>query len=162
MSFDLRLLITALVSSNFWPVHCLSFFDFWLLLWYLRAFSHWVVCTSLIYASDYSFDIFKHLAIIFVCPASIYVSDYTFDIFKHLAIALSVLLFTTYDYSFGIFKYLTITLSVLRFAASDYPFGNLKLFLYIVFVHNNLDSPFIWRHASCTRGTRSCLYTAGI
>jgi len=56
---------------------------------------------------------------------------------------LSVLVFTTYDYFFGIFKYLTITFSVLRFVASDYPFDNLKLFLHIVFVHNNLHNPFI-------------------
>jgi len=50
---------------------------------------------------------------------------------------------TTYDYVFGIFKHLTIGFSVLRFTASDYPIGNLKPFLYIVFVHNNLHTPFI-------------------
>jgi competence transcription factor ComK len=49
---DLQLLVTPLVSSNFWPSYCLSFFDlhFWLPLWYLQTFDHYIVCPSLIYS----------------------------------------------------------------------------------------------------------------
>jgi hypothetical protein len=75
LSFDLWLLITLLVSSNFWPLYCLSF-DLWLLitLWYLQTFGHCIVC-PLIYG--------------FWLP---------FGIFKLLAIVLSVLWFTASDY----------------------------------------------------------------
>jgi hypothetical protein len=61
LSFNLRLLITPLLSSNFWPLYCLSVLQF-------------------------------------------KTSDYPFAIFKLLAIVLSVLQFKTTDYSFGIFK----------------------------------------------------------
>ena len=65
----LWLLITLLISSNLWPLFCLSFsyiYGFWLLhFWYLQTFGHYFVCHSLIFmASDYTFDIFKPLAII--------------------------------------------------------------------------------------------------
>jgi hypothetical protein len=66
----LWLLITLLISSNLWPLFCLSFsyiYDFWLLhFWYLQTIGHYFVCLSLIFmASDYyTFDIFKPLAII--------------------------------------------------------------------------------------------------
>jgi hypothetical protein len=51
----LLLLITSLISSNLWPLYCLSFFDygFWLPLWYLQTFDHYIVFPSLIMASDY-------------------------------------------------------------------------------------------------------------
>jgi len=53
------LLITPLVSSNFWPLCCLSYdlcLGFWLPHWYLQTFDHCVVC-PMIYAlaSDYPF-----------------------------------------------------------------------------------------------------------
>ena len=64
----LWLLITLLISSNLWPLFCLSFcyiYGFWLHFWYLQTFGHYVVCLSLIFmASDYTFDMFKYLAII--------------------------------------------------------------------------------------------------
>jgi hypothetical protein len=45
---DLQLLITPLASSNFWPLGGLSLLDlrFWLPLWYLQTFGHCVVCPS--------------------------------------------------------------------------------------------------------------------
>jgi hypothetical protein len=64
------LIITLLISSNLWPLFCLSFsyiFGFWLIhFWYLQTFGHYFVCLSLIFlAFDYyTFDIFKPLAII--------------------------------------------------------------------------------------------------
>ena len=62
----LWLLTTPLISSNFWPLYCLSFFyyGFWLPLWYLQAFDHYIVFPSLNMASDYPFGIFKLLTII--------------------------------------------------------------------------------------------------
>ena len=62
----LWLLTTHLISSNFWPFYCLSFFDygFWLPFWYLQTFDHYIVFPSSIIASDYPFDIFKPLTII--------------------------------------------------------------------------------------------------
>ena len=75
--FVLRLLVTPLISSNLWPLYYLSFFQ--------------------IMASDYPFDIFKHLAIVLSVFFRITASDYPFDIFKLLAIVLSVL-FSNYGF----------------------------------------------------------------
>ena len=66
----LWLLITLLISSNLWPLFCLSFsyiYGFWLLhFWYLQTFGHYFVCLSFIFMTSdyYTFDIFKPLAII--------------------------------------------------------------------------------------------------
>jgi hypothetical protein len=49
--FELRLLVTPLVSSNFWPLYCLSFFELRLLVTPLVSCGHCVVCHS----SDYGF-----------------------------------------------------------------------------------------------------------
>jgi hypothetical protein len=40
-----RLLITSLVSSNFRPLHCLSFIVLWLLITLLVSFGHCIVCS---------------------------------------------------------------------------------------------------------------------
>ena len=48
LSFDLRLLITSLVSSNSRPLCYLSFdLRFWLRLWYLLTLDHCVICPSI-------------------------------------------------------------------------------------------------------------------
>jgi hypothetical protein len=45
------LITTLLISSNLWPLFCLSFsyfYDFWLLhFWYLQTFGHYFFCLSL-------------------------------------------------------------------------------------------------------------------
>jgi hypothetical protein len=62
----LWLLITPLVSSNFWPLYWLSvfYYEFWLPLWYLQTFDHYIVFPSSNMASDYPCGIFKLLTII--------------------------------------------------------------------------------------------------
>jgi hypothetical protein len=81
--FNLRLLITPLVSSNFWPLYCMSF-DLRLLITPLLSSNFWpLYCLSVLQ--------FK-------------TSDYTFGIFKLLAIVLSILPFKTSDYPCGVFK----------------------------------------------------------
>ena len=115
----LWLLITLLISSNVWPLFCLSFcyiYGFWLHFWYLQTFGHYVVCLSLIFmASDYTFDIFKPLAIIlFVFLCYIYgfwLHFWYLQIFGHYFVCLS-LIFMASDYTFDIFKPLAIILSV--------------------------------------------------
>jgi hypothetical protein len=116
--FDLRLLITPLVSFG----HCIvcpsSIYWFWLLLWYLLAI---VLSVLLRYTdSDYSFGIFWPLYCLsffdirilitplvsfghcVVCPSSIY--GFWLPIWYLLAIVLSVLLrYTDSDYPSGIF-----------------------------------------------------------
>jgi hypothetical protein len=61
-TFDLQLLITPLVSSNFWPFCCLSFFDlhFWLPFGIFKLLT---ILLSFLWftASDYPFGIFKLL-----------------------------------------------------------------------------------------------------
>jgi hypothetical protein len=47
---DVRLLTTHLVSSNFYePLRCLFFFDVWILITPLVSFGHCVVCSSSMY-----------------------------------------------------------------------------------------------------------------
>jgi uncharacterized membrane protein (DUF485 family) len=87
--FDLRLLITPLVSTNFSFGHCVvcpsSIHGFWLPLWYLQTFI---------------------LAIVLSVRLRFTASDYPFGIYKLLlAIVLSVLLrFTASDYPSGIYN----------------------------------------------------------
>ena len=116
--FDLRLLITPLVSFGHCIVCPTSIYGFWLPLWYLLAIVAYVLLR--IAASDYTFGIlwplyrlsyfelrllitplvsFGHCI---VCPTSIY--GFGLPLWYLLAIVASVLLrFTTSDYPFGIF-----------------------------------------------------------
>ena len=138
----LWLLITLLIYSNLWPLFCLSFsyiYGFWLHFWYLQTFGHYFVCLSLIFmASDYTFDIFKPLAIIlFVfllylwllitllissnlwplfCLSFSFIDGFWLHFWylqtvSHYFVCLS-LIFMASDYTFDIFKPLVIILSV--------------------------------------------------
>jgi hypothetical protein len=134
----LWLLITHLITSNFWPLYCLSFFYyvFWLPIWYLQTFDHYIVFTSSIMASDYPFDIFKHLTIILSFLLLLWLLntplissnfwplyclsffDYSFwlplwylQTFDHYIFFPSSIIAS--DYPFDIFKLLTIILSSL-------------------------------------------------
>jgi hypothetical protein len=117
LSFDLRILITSLVSFGHCVV-CPSFYGFWLPLWYLLA----IVLSVLLWFtdSDHLFGIFWPLCCLsffdlrilitslvsfghcVVCPSSIY--GFWLPLWYLLAVVLSVLLrFTDSDYLFGIF-----------------------------------------------------------
>ena len=145
LSFDLRLLVTALVSCG----HCIvcpsSIYDFWLPFWYPVA-----IVLSLLprfTTSDYPFGIMWPLYCLsfldlrlfitllvscghcIVCPSSI--NDFWLPLWYLVAIAFSVLpRFTTSDYPFGILwplyclSLLDFVLCVIpRFTTFDYPFG---------------------------------------
>ena len=135
--FDIRILITPLVSFGHCVVCSSSIYRFWLPLWYLLVI---VLSLLLRYTdSDYPFGIFWSLCCLsffdirilitplvsfghcVVSPSSIY--GFWLPLWYLLAIVLSVLLrYTDPDYPFGIF--LAIVLSVLlRYTDSDYPFG---------------------------------------
>jgi hypothetical protein len=134
----LWLLITHLISSNIWPLYCLSFFYyvFWLPIWYLQTFDHYIVFPSSIMASDHPFDIFKHLTIILSFLLLLWLLntplissnfwplyclsffDYSFwlplwylQTFDHYIFFPSSIIAS--DYPFDIFKLLTIILSSL-------------------------------------------------
>jgi hypothetical protein len=117
--FDLRLLVTALVSCG----HCIvcpsSIYDFWLPFWYPVAIVLSVIPRFT--TSDYPFGIFwsffclsfLDLRLLFtplescgyciVCPSSIY--DFWLPLWYLFAILLSVLpRFTTSDYPFGMLR----------------------------------------------------------
>ena len=130
--FDIRILITPLISFGHCVVCSSSIYGFWLLLWYLLA----IVLSVLRYTdSDYSFDIFWPLCCLFFFDIRILIT-----LWYLLAIVLSVLLrYTDSDYSFDIFwplcclffdirilitlwYLLAIVLSVLRYTDSDYSF----------------------------------------
>ena len=116
--FDIRILITPLVSFGHCVVCISSIYVFWLLLWYLLVI---VLSVFLWYTySDYSFGIFWSLCCLYffdirilitplvsfghcvVCISSIYV--FWLLLWYLLVIVLSVFLWYTYsDYSFGIF-----------------------------------------------------------
>ena len=116
--FDIRILITSLVSFGHCVVCSSSIYGFWLPLWYLLAI---VLSVPLRYTdSDYLFGIFWPLCCLFffdirilitslvsfghcvVCSSSIY--GFWLPLWYLLAIVLSVLLrYTDSDYLFGIF-----------------------------------------------------------
>ena len=121
MSFDLRLLITHLVSSNFALIIILS-----VLLWFT--------------ASDYPFSFFKLcFGHCIVCPSLIY------GLWLHIWY-LQTLFWSLYCLSFFDLRLLithlvssnfvlVIVLSVLlRFTASDYPFGIQNVFKFFLFI----------------------------
>ena len=114
-SFDARLLITPLVFSNLWSLHCLSFFwcmaydysfgifkplitvlllihGYWLHLWYFQTLDHCIVCPSfgvrLLITHLVCSNLWSLCCLSFWCTAS----DYSFGIFKHLIIVLVDLL----------------------------------------------------------------------
>ena len=116
-NFDLRLLITPLVSFGHCIVCPTSIYGFWLPIWYILAIVSSVLLRFM--ASDYPFGIcwplyrlsvdlrllitplvsFGHCI---VCPTSIY--GFWLPLWYLLSIVASVLLrFTTSDYPFGIF-----------------------------------------------------------
>ena len=119
LSFNLRLLITSLVSSNIWPLYCL-----------VLPFK----------TSDYLFGIFKLLAIVRYCLSF-------FNLRLLIAPLLSSNCWPLYCLSFnlrllitpfGVFKHLSIVLYVLLwFKTSEYPFAVFKL-LAIVCLSFNL------------------------
>ena len=111
LSFDLRLLITPLVSFDHCIV-CPSIYGFWLPLWYLLTN---VLSVLLFTSSDYPFGIFWP----FYCLSF----DLRLQItplvsFDHCIVCPSI-----YGFWLPLWYLLTIVLSVLRFTASDYPFG---------------------------------------
>ena len=113
LSFDLRLLITPLVSCGHCVV-CLSVYGFWLSLWYLVA----IVLSVLLRftASEYPFSILWPL--------------YCLSFF-----GLRLLIILWY--------LVAIVLSVLRFTASDYPFGILWPLCCLSFGLRLLITPLI-------------------
>jgi hypothetical protein len=190
LSFDLRLLITPLVTFDHCVV-CHSIYGFWLLLWYLVVI---VLSVLRFTASDYSFGIVWSLCCLsfdlrllitplvscghcVVCP-----SIYGFWLFLWylVVIVLSVLRFTASDYSFGIFlslrflsfdlrllitplvscghcvvchsiygfwlllwHLLIIVFSVIRFTASDYSFGIFWSLCFLSFDLRLLITPLV-------------------
>ena len=114
LSFDLRFLITPLVSFGHCIV-CPLIYDFWLHLWYLSAivlsvlwfttsdYPFWYLSATVLSVLDLRFLItplvsFGHCI---VCPL---IYDFWLHLWYLSAIVLSVLWFTTSDYTFGIFR----------------------------------------------------------
>ena len=115
------LITTLLISSNLWPLFCMSFsyiYGFWLLhFWYLQTFGHYFVCLSLIFMTSdfYTFDIFKPLAIICLSFSYIYgfrLHFWYLQTFGHYFVCLSLIFMASNYYTFDIFKPLAIILSV--------------------------------------------------
>ena len=96
-SFDVRIMITPLVSFGHCVVCSSSMYGYWLPLWYLLSILLSVLLRCTDY--DYSFDIFWPLCCLFFFDVR-----YWLPLWYLLAIVLSVLLrCTDTDYSFGIF-----------------------------------------------------------
>ena len=136
--FDIRILITPLVSFGHCVVCSSSIYRFWLLLWYLLAI-HCVVCSSSIYGfwlplwyllaivlsvllqytdSDYSFGIFWPLCCLFFFNIRILITPLVS--FGHCVVCSS----SIYGFWLLLWYLLAIVLSVLlRYMDSDYSFG---------------------------------------
>jgi hypothetical protein len=151
LSFDLCLLITLLVPSNFSFDHCivcLSIYVFWLPFWYLQTFILTIVLSVFRFmSSDYPFGIFKLLFWPLYCLSFdlrllitlLVPSNFSFD---HCIVCLSIYVFWLPFWYLQTFL-LTIALSVLlRFTSSDYPFGTFKqtLLWYLHFYNTLFDS----------------------
>jgi hypothetical protein len=111
LSFDLRLLITPLVSF----VHCIvcpSIYGFWLHLWYLVVI---VLSVLRFTASDYTFGIFCSL---YCLPFDLLLLITPLVSFGHCIVCPSI-----YGFWLHLWYLVVIVLSVLRFTASDYTFG---------------------------------------
>jgi hypothetical protein len=111
LSFDLRLLITSLVSF----VHCVVcplIYDFWLPLWYLLTIVLSVLWST---ASDYLFGIFWPLCCLSFDLRLLITSLVSFD---HCVVCPLI-----YGFWLPLWYLLAIVLSVLWFTSSDYPFG---------------------------------------
>jgi hypothetical protein len=111
LSFDLRLLISPLVSF----VHCIvcpSIYGFWLPLWYLLVI---VLSVLRFTASDYPFGIF--------CPLYCLSFDLRLLITPLVSFVHCIVCPSTYGFWLPLWYLLVVVLSVLRFTASDYPFG---------------------------------------
>ena len=131
LSFDLRFLITPLVSFGHCIV-CPLIYDFWLHLWYLSAI---VLSVLWFTTSDYPF---WYLSAIVLSVLWFTTSDYTFGIFRPLyclSFDLRLLIIPLvsfghcivcpliYDFWLHLWYLSAIVLSVLWFTISDYTFG---------------------------------------
>jgi hypothetical protein len=122
--FDLRLLITPLVSSNDYPFGIFK----WLPHWYLQ------MIIPLVSSNDYPFGIFKWLPLWFLQMITPLVSsnDYPFGIFKWLPLwylQMITPLVSSNDYTFGIFKWLPLwylQMITPLVSSNDYLFGIFK------------------------------------
>ena len=111
LSFDLRLLITPLLSF----VHCIVcplIYCFWLHLWYLLVI---VLSVLRFMASDYTFGILWSLYCLSF-DLRLLITPLVF--FGHCIVCPSI-----YGFWLHLWYLLVIVLSVLRFTASDYTFG---------------------------------------
>ena len=111
MSYDLRLLITPLVSFGHCVV-CPMIYVFWLPLWYLLAIVLYVLWFT---SSDYPFGIFWPL-----CCMSY---DLRLLITPLVSFGHCVVCPMIYVFWLPLWYLLAIVLYVLRFTVSDYPFG---------------------------------------
>jgi hypothetical protein len=114
--YDLRIMITPLVSFGHCVVCSSTIYGFWLPLWYLLV----IVLSVLLRltGSDYPFGIFWSLCCLFFYDLRIMITPLVS--FGHCVVCSS----TTYGFWLPIWYLLAIVLSVLlRFTGSDYPFG---------------------------------------
>ena len=113
--FDIRILITPLVSFGHYVVSSSSIYGFWLPLWYLLA----IVLSVLRYTdSDYPFGIFWPLCRLPFFDIRILITPLVS--FGHCVVCSSLI----YRFWLPLWYILTIVLSVLlRFTDSDYPVG---------------------------------------
>ena len=90
-------------------VNSSSIYGFWLPLWYLQAFDHYIVFPSLIMASDYPCGIFKLLTIIlsYFFYYDFWLPLWYLQTFDHYIVFPSSIM--TFDYPFGTFKNVLIT-----------------------------------------------------
>ena len=103
----------------FWPLCCQFFFDIRILITPLVSFGHYVVCPSLIYGFWIPlFGIFWPLCRLFFFDIQILITP--FVSFDHCVVCSSLI----YRFWLPLWYLLTIVLSVLlRYTDSDYPFG---------------------------------------
>ena len=141
LSFDLRLLITPLVSCGHCIV-CPSTYGFWLSLWFLVAI---VLSVLRLTSPDYLFGILWPL-----CCLSF---DLRFLMTPLVFCGHCVVCPSTYGFWLPLWYLVAIVLSVLRLTASDYPFGFFKLFLQMLLVPSYTIpgcSVSIWIYYSCS------------
>ena len=126
--FDLRLLVTPLVSCGHCIVCYSSNYGFWLPLWYLQTFDHYIVFPS----SNYGFwlPLWYLVDIVLSVILRITASGYPFDILW----TLYCLLLFELRFWLPLWYLVDNVLSViLRITASGYPFGILWTLYCLLF-----------------------------
>ena len=150
LSFLPRFMTSDYPFRILWPLYCLSFLDWWLVITSLVSCGHCIVCPSSIY--DFWLPLWSHVTIVLSVLPRFTISDYPFGVLwplyclSLLDLRLLITPLVTcgrcvfcpssiYVFWLPVWYLVAIVLSIRpRFTTSDYPFGILWPLYYLPFL----------------------------